>query len=109
MLTIINIGLYMVLQIGTMLFFKWGAVTPNRYWWGFVIGNLFGLFSTFAYVNVFKYLNGNLAVAICSGGAFVVVQIAMAWFNRHPLSWPSVLGAFLIVAGITLMALFTKA
>jgi hypothetical protein len=44
-----------------------------------VVGNSFGLLSTLAYINVFKQLNANVAVAVCSGGAFVAVQLAMGF------------------------------
>jgi multidrug transporter EmrE-like cation transporter len=101
-----NVGLFLMLQIGTGLSFKWGSTSPHLYWWGFLVGNSFGLLSTIAYINVFKQLNANLAVAVCSGGAFLTVQIAMVLVYQHQVSWLSSLGAFLIIAGITMMAIF---
>lgn len=109
MLTALNIGIFLGTQIGTALAFKWGTTAPHLYWWGFLIGNSFGLVSTIAYINVFKLLNANVAVAVCSGGAFVVVQIAMALVYRQPVNWLSGIGALLIVTGIAMMAIFKPA
>ena len=101
----INIALFLIFQIGTALFFKWASNSPQHYWLGFIIGNTFGLFSTFAYVNVFKVLNPNLAVATCSGGAFLVVQIALFLIYKENATWFSAIGAFLIVTGIAVMCM----
>lgn len=100
-----NITAFLILQIGTALAFKWGSGTPHLYWWGFLIGNGFGLLSTLAYIKVFQYLPAGVAVAACSGGAFVVVQIALAVTYRQPLNWVACVGALGIVAGIAAMAL----
>ncbi len=103
--TILNVGIFLVTQIALAIAFKWGSSTPGRYWWGFLIGNGFGLISTLAYINVFKHMNANLAVAVCSGGAFVVVQIALALVFQQQIGWLPSLGALLIVVGIAMMAI----
>jgi small multidrug resistance pump len=105
MQTLLNVGIFLVTQIALAIAFKWGSSTPHRYWWGFLIGNCFGLISTLAYINVFKHLKANLAVAVCTGGAFVAVQIAMALVFQQPIGWWSSLGAILIVTGIAMMAI----
>jgi hypothetical protein len=105
----LNVSLFLILQIGTALGFKWGSTSPHLYWWGFLIGNSFGLLSTLAYINVFKYLNANLTVAVCSGGAFLAVQIAMTLVYRNHISVLSGIGAILIVVGISMMAIFENA
>jgi multidrug transporter EmrE-like cation transporter len=109
MQTIINVGIFLVTQIALAIAFKWGSSTPGRYWWGFVIGNCFGLISTLAYINVFKHMNANLAVAACSGGAFLAVQIALTLVYRNHVSLLSGIGAMLIVVGISMMAIFENA
>jgi small multidrug resistance pump len=105
MQTIVNVGIFLVTQIALAIAFKWGSGTPGRYWWGFVIGNSFGLISTLAYINVFKQMNANLAVAVCSGGAFLAVQIALVLVFQQQLGWGASLGALLIVVGIAMMAI----
>jgi drug/metabolite transporter (DMT)-like permease len=104
--TILNVGIFLVTQIALAIAFKWGSSTPGCYWWGFLIGNCFGLISTLAYINVFKHLNANLAVAVCSGGAFLAVQIALALVYQQQIGWLSGMGAVLIFAGIAMMSLF---
>lgn len=104
MFTTINVALFLLLQVGTALSFQWGGRTPEYYWWGFLIGNVFGLFSTLTYINVFKTLHGNLAVAVCAGGAFLTVQIVMAVLARHSFNHWMALGAFLVFGGILLMS-----
>jgi multidrug transporter EmrE-like cation transporter len=107
MLMGLNIVIFLILQIGTAMGFKWGSSSPHLYWWGFVVGNSFGLLSTLAYINVFKQLNANVAVAVCSGGAFVAVQLAMGLIYRNQINWWTGLGAMLIVIGIITMALLS--
>lgn len=104
MFTTINVALFLLLQVGTALSFQWGGRNPEYYWWGFFIGNVFGLFSTLAYINVFKTLHGNLAVAVCAGGAFLTVQIVMAFLARRSFNHWMALGALLVFGGILLMS-----
>ena len=106
MQTILNVGIFLVTQIALAIAFKWGSSTPGCYWWGFLIGNCFGLISTLAYINVFKHINANLAVAVCSGGAFLAVQIALALVYQQQIGWLSGMGAVLIFTGIAMMSLF---
>ena len=105
MFTIVNVTVFLLLQIGVALSFQWGGRTPEHYWYGFLIGNTFGLFSTLAYINVFKALHGNVAVAVCAGGAFLCVQIVMAVLARHSFNVWMALGAVLVFCGILLMSL----
>lgn len=105
MFTIVNVAAFLILQVGVALSFQWGGRAPEHYWQGFLIGNVFGLFSTMAYINVFKTLHGNVAVAICAGGAFLCVQIVMAVLARHSFNIWMALGAVLVFSGILLMSL----
>lgn len=108
MQTLLNVGIFLVTQMALAIAFKWGSSTPGRYWWGFLIGNGFGLLSTLAYINVFKHIHANVAVAVCSGGAFLAVQIALVLVYQQQVGWLPGLGAFLIVAGIAMMAFYTN-
>ena len=105
----LNVAVFLILQIGTALSFKWGAGVPHLYWWGFLIGNIFGLFSTLAYINVFKYLSGGTAVAICAGGSFVAVQFALTLVYWRMPPWPALFGALMILGGIFVMAQYDNA
>jgi multidrug transporter EmrE-like cation transporter len=105
MQTGINVAIFLVTQIALAIAFKWGSATPKYYWWGFAIGNAFGLISTLAYINVFKHINANLAVALCSGGAFLAVQIALAVIFQQQVSLGAAAGGAMIVIGIVMMAL----
>ena len=52
MVLAISITAFMLLQIGAALFFKWGSADTGHYWWGFIGGNLLGITSILALMQI---------------------------------------------------------
>lgn len=101
----VNITVFFIFQIIAALLFKWGSTTSHLYWWGFALGNLFGASSIITLINIYKLLNHpNVVVGISSGGSFMLVQIAMYWVYRKPLSCLQWGGIAMIFAGIIVVA-----
>ncbi len=109
MLLAVNISVFLVLQIVAALLFKWGSLAPHLYWWGFSLGNVFGMTSIIFLINVYKVMNPNLTLAICTGGAFLLNQIAMTICFKTPMNIMSGVGAAMILFGIVVMAVFKTA
>ena len=101
----VNIVIFIIMQVGATLLFKWGG-TPGRYWWGFGLGNVVGASSIIFLINIYKMLNPNLAAAICSGGSFLAIQVAMFALFRESRPLPILVGTVLISSGIAVMSLW---
>jgi len=65
LLTIVG---FWVMQVLSQLFFQWGSAGGSRWLWGFLGGNLFGLFSVFLLMSAYKFMNPNIAFGVCTGG-----------------------------------------
>lgn len=100
----VNIALFFSLQIVANLLFKWGS-GEGHWWYGFLGGNLVGAISVIFYMYMFSRLPGNLAAAIGSGGAFLLIQLAIVVCYRVHLTFGQWSGIMLICSGIVLMAL----
>ena len=104
MMLAIYITAYFLTQIAAHLIFRWGGITPGMYWYGFVLGNIFGISSMLPYIFMFRMLTPAQAVAIGSGGTFLLLQIFMYLVFRQPLNLISTLGIGVIFFGILIVA-----
>lgn len=107
MILSVSIVLFMLLQIGAAILFKWGTMTPTHYWPGFLLGNALGIVSILALMNIYKVLPPNLAAAVCTGGSFLCIQLALAVVFHAAVSVSTVGGTLLILSGILWMTLAT--
>lgn len=101
----VNIILYLLLQVITAFFFKWGSTGTGRFWLGFAIGNLVGVPSILFLMRVYREMQPNLAAAVCIGGSFLLVQVVMAFCFTTGLSLGQWSGVLLMTAGIALIAM----
>lgn len=100
----LNIGIFLVFQAVAAVFFKWGSLSPEKFWYGFVFGNVFGATSIIMMINAYKVLHPAAALAICTGGAFILNQLALLAVYRQSISFGGWFGIALIFAGIALFA-----
>lgn len=99
-----NLIVFLLFQVIASLFFKWGSTAPHFYWWGFALGNLFGMSSIMMLINIYKVMNANMVLAICTGGAFILNQIAMYIFYKESLTWQQWAGIIVIFFGILMVS-----
>ena len=95
-----HIVLFLVFQVAAHLLFKWGSTAPQYYWWGFGLGNLVGMSSIIFMLGMFKALPSSSVLAIGTGGAFVLNQIALFLVYREKMSIGTIIGIAMITAGI---------
>ncbi|MDD3155506.1 MAG: hypothetical protein PHS41_11625 [Victivallaceae bacterium] len=96
----INIAGFLLLQVISILFYKWGSLAPGKYFYGWIIGNCFGVPSILLLINVNKVLSPAATLAICVGGAFLLGQIALLICFREHVSAGGWCGLGLILSGI---------
>lgn len=101
----VSITLFLLFQVAAALLFKWGSAGGGRYWFGFAGGNLIGITSLLFLMRIYRELHPNLAAAVCTGGSFLLIQLAMAACFTTGLSPGQWSGVFLTAAGIALLAL----
>lgn len=101
----INIITFLLFQVIAAIIFKWGTLAPERYWWGFVLGNIFGITSTLMMINTYKTLSPAAALAVCYGGAFIINQIGLLLVYKQAVSLVGWCAISLIFSGIFLFAL----
>src|SRR5574344_648486 len=99
-----NIVVFLILQVVASIFFKWGSLSPDKYWWGFAFGNLSGVISIIMLINVYKLLSPAATLAICTGGAFLLNQIGLLLIYKQPISLSGWAGIALIFGGILIFA-----
>ncbi len=91
-------------QVMAAVLIKWGSTAPERWWYGFILGNLFGAPSLLLAMKVYQRMNPNIALALATGGAVLFAQLAMAGlFHSRPssLQW---VGIAVIGVGMVLAA-----
>ena len=99
---------FWALQIGANVLFKVGGGTPQRWWLGFLAGNVLGMSSIYFLMRLYARMDVHVALAIAGGGAFLAVQIGMALtFGGRPtaLQWA---GFLLVASGMVLGTLAAK-
>lgn len=104
-MTTCNITTFLLFQVIAVLFFKWGSTAPGYYWREFGFGNTFGITSTLLMINIYKTLPPGITLSICTGGSFLLTQLAMRLFFQAPLSLAQYGGIGMIFIGVTVVAL----
>lgn len=95
-------------QVLANLFFRYGSGTPGRWWTGFILGNLIGVSSILFFMGIQRLMPDRMALvlAICGGGSFVAVQIALSLVFRQPIAMGQYAGIAVIVLGMAMMLMF---
>ena len=100
-----HIGMFLLFQVIANLFFKWGSMAPQHYWWGFALGNAVGVTSIIFMLGMYRSMPVAAVIAVGTGGTFLLNQVVMYIVYREPLSPAAAAGLVLIFAGILMTAL----
>jgi hypothetical protein len=98
---------FWVMQALIACVFKYGTTGGQSRWlWGFIVGNTFGVTSTwFLMMLLHRLTNANVGLALATGGAFLFGQIAIALCFRSHLNVVQYLGVAAILAGMLCVCL----
>lgn len=99
-----HIIMFLVFQVAANLLFKWGSSAPHFFWWGFGFGNLIGVTSIIFMISMYRLMPAVLVMAIGTGGAFLLNQIATALVYHERISMFGYAGIALIFIGILMTA-----
>ena len=100
---------FWLMQATAQVLFKYGSLTPGRWWYGFIAGNVFGASSIWLLMLLYKSMNPSLALGLGAGGGFLCGQIALLLIFRQGVS-PIQCGAMALVSvGMALFAIGAKA
>lgn len=102
--SILTVVGFWAMQVFSQLFFKWGSMADSHWLWGFVGGNLSGLCSVFLLMFAYKSMNASIAFGICTGGAFIAVQLALVLLFRSELSLLQWIGVGMTAVGMIMFA-----
>ena len=102
--TMATICVFCAMQVIAQLLFKWGSVSDGHWLSGFLGGNLFGFSSIWLLMLVYKSMNPNIALGICSGVSFLLAQMALAVVFKSDISLTQWGGIAAIIIGIFLLA-----
>ena len=100
-----HIGMFLLFQVVANLFFKWGSLAPNHYWWGFALGNVVGATSIIFMLGMYRAMPAAAVIAVGTGGTFLLNQVVMRLVYREPLSPAATAGLVLILTGILMTSL----
>lgn len=95
-------------QISSSIIFKYGGIQPKYQWAALIAGNIILLSASWFLVQLFKIVPQPIVIALCSGGTFLTVQLAMALWFKQPLSWMQILGSLIIIVGMVLVTFGDK-
>lgn len=99
---------FWICQCVSSIIFKYGGIHPKYHWAALIIGNIILLSASWFLIQLFKNVSQPIVIALCSGGTFITVQLAMALYFRTTISWLQVLGIFVIVVGMVLITFGDK-
>ena len=106
---IVRIAAYLLIfylgQIICQLLLKWGSTAPSRSLLGLLSGNLVGASSTWFLILVYRVMNPNVALGLSYGGAFLCMQLALAYVFKSritPMQWA---GIVTITVGMVALAM----
>ncbi|MFT3902553.1 MAG: hypothetical protein QM727_05240 [Niabella sp.] len=108
MVSYIYFAAFWACQIVSSIIFKLGGIHPKYHWHALIVGNIILLSASWFLIQLFKTVSQPVVIALCSGGTFVTVQLAMALYFKTTVTWVRVLGMFVIVAGMVLIAFGDK-
>jgi multidrug transporter EmrE-like cation transporter len=97
------LGLFWAMQVAAAVLFKYGTTSPDRYWLGFLAGNLFGASSIFVLMKLYSMWQVNVAGALAGGGAFLLAQFAMIPLFGERLEWRQYIGIVAVALGMALV------
>lgn len=95
--------LFWICQIVSTIIFKYGGIHPKYHWLALVAGNIVLITASWFLIQLFKTFPQPIVIALCSGGTFLTVQLAMAFAFKQPLTWLQILGSTIIVVGMVLV------
>lgn len=95
-------------QIISSIIFKYGGINSRYHWIALIVGNVILLSASWVLIQLFKTVPQPIVIALCSGGTFLTVQLAMALFFKQPLSWIQILGSLVIVCGMAMVTFGEK-
>ena len=97
-------------QVLANILFRYGSGTPHRWWTGFILGNLIGASSILFFMGLQRLMPDRtaLVLAVCGGGSFVAVQVAVSLVFRQPIALGQYVGIAVIVLGMVMMLMFQE-
>ena len=95
-------------QIISSILFKYGGIYPKQQWKMLIAGNVILILASWFLVQLFKTVPQPIVIALCSGGTFLTVQLAMSLFFKQPLSWIQIAGSLVIVVGMVMVTFGDK-
>lgn len=95
-------------QIVSSIIFKLGGIHPKYHWHALIVGNIVLLFASWFLIQLFKNVSQPIVIALCSGGTFITVQLAMALYFKTSISWLQTLGILVIVIGMVMITFGDK-
>ncbi|WP_286856408.1 hypothetical protein [Sphingobacterium sp. UBA7625] len=103
MLNYLYFAAFWACQIVSSILFKLGGIHPKYKWAALIVGNIILLSASWFLIQLFKNVSQPIVIALCSGGTFLTVQLAMAFYFKSPLSWLQVVGMFVIIVGMVMI------
>ena len=89
------------MQVINVLFFKYGSTAAPRFVPGFILGNTFGVASTWLWMLMLKGKYGTATImGLGTGGAFLFGQIALALVFRGYFNWLHGVGIGAVLVGM---------
>lgn len=108
MLNYLYFAAFWACQIVSSILFKLGGIHPKYKWAALIVGNIILLSASWFLIQLFKNVSQPIVIALCSGGTFLTVQLAMAFYFKSPLSWQQVVGMFVIIVGMVMITFGVK-
>lgn len=105
---IVYLVLFIAMQILAQAIFKWGSLTPGRSVWGLILGNIFGVSSTWLLILMYRYMNVNVAFGMAFGISFICAQVALSLIFHSTLTFGQWTGISLITIGIVMAGMLGK-
>ncbi|OIO01454.1 hypothetical protein COY52_00610 [Candidatus Desantisbacteria bacterium CG_4_10_14_0_8_um_filter_48_22] len=105
---ILLLVVFWAMQVIAGYFFKLGGTAPGRWVPCFLAGNAFGLTSTWLLMLLYKSMNINVALGLCTGVAFMLSQITLGVIFHSVLSPMQIAGAIATIAGVFLLSFGAK-
>jgi len=95
-------------QIISSILFKLGGIHPKYHWHALIVGNIILLSASWFLIQLFKSVSQPIVIALCSGGTFITVQLAMALYFKTSISWIQMIGIAVIIIGMVMITFGDK-
>ena len=90
------------MQAGAQVLFKHGSTAPQRWFFGFIAGNVLGASSIWFLMLLYRSMNPNVALGLGTAGGFLCAQVAIALIFRSSLSLLQYAGIAAVSIGMVL-------